>query len=289
MPASCPLPPVALALAMALTLPACSQPPKAREYPLVGQVVRVERSTSRVTIRHEDIPGFMPAMTMPFPVKPAALLDGREPGDLVTATLLVDGAEVWIGTLTKTGHAPLPPEEANPAGVLVPGDRVADQAFIDHRNQPLALDWLDGHVSVVTFVYTRCPLPEFCPAIDSRFVALQEEIAGAPAGSPMAGVRLLSVTIDPAYDTPGVLRAHAARLGVDDRAWRLVTAEPDVIEAFGRQFGLDVLQRGPGPADIVHSLRTIILDRDRRIVEMLGGAQWTAAELAAKVRAAAGA
>jgi protein SCO1/2 len=277
----------ATALAIALAAIACTQKPKPRELEIVGQIVRIDRSTSYATIRHDDIVGFMPAMTMPFAVRPASLLEGREPGDLVRGTLFVDGTEAWVGALTKTGHAPLPPAESSAGGGLVAGDRVPDAAFVDQAGAPLEITWLDGRVSVITFIYTRCPLPDFCPAIDSRFRALQDEIAKASGA--LARVRLLSVTIDPAFDTPDVLKAHATKLEARPETWRFVTAAPDAIAVFGRQFGLDVRGTGSGPADIEHNLRTIILDRDRRVVEMLTGAQWTAADLIAKVRAAAGA
>jgi protein SCO1/2 len=278
-----------VALALAAAAIACTQKPKPREFEIVGQIVRIDRNTHYATIRHDDIVGFMPAMTMPFAVKPSNLLEGREPGDLVRGTLLVDGAEAWIGALTKTGHAPLPPAETTAGLGLVVGDRLPDTTFVDHLNQPLGLDWLDAHTSVITFVYTRCPLPDFCPAIDSRFRALQDEIGKAPAGSALASVRLLSITIDPAFDTPAVLAAHATRLNARPAIWRFATATPETIAAFGQRFGLDVRQTGAGAADIEHNLRTIILDRDRRIVEMLTGAQWSASDLVAKVRAAAGA
>jgi protein SCO1/2 len=279
----------ATVVAIAVAALSCTQKPRPREFEIVGQIVRIDRATSYATIRHDDITGFMPAMTMPFAVKPAGLLEGREPGDLVRGTLLVDGTEAWIGALTKTGHGPLPPAGYGTGHGLVIGDRLPDAAFVDQSGQPLALSWLDGQASVVTFIYTRCPLPEFCPAIDSRFRALQQEISTAPAGGALARVRLLSVTIDPAFDTPGVLKAHAATLDARPEIWRFATAPPDAIAAFGQQFGLDVRQTGAGAADIEHNLRTVILGHDRRIVEMLTGAQWSAADLIAKVRAAAGA
>ncbi len=275
------------ALGLAILAVGCTQKPKPREYQVVGQIVRIDPSTAYVTLRHEDIVGFMPAMTMPFAVKPARLIEGREPGDLVTATLYVDGAEAWIGTLTKTGHAPLPDAPTAATGLVI-GDRLPDQGFTDERGQPLTLEWLDGRTSAITFVYTRCPLPEFCPAVDSRFRTLQQAITQAPAGSPLSQVRLLSVTIDPEFDTPQVLAAHAAKLEARPEIWRFVTAPVDQVAAFGHQFGLDVNKTGAAAADITHNLRTIVLDKDRRIVEMLTGAQWTAAELIEKVRAAAG-
>ena len=154
---------------------------------------------------------------------------------------------------------------------------------------PAPLSSFRGHRVALTFIYTRCPLPEFCPALDSRFRTLQQAIAAAPSGSPLSQVRLLSVTIDPAFDTPQVLAAHAARVDARPEIWRFATAPVDEIAAFGHQFGLDVRRSGSGAADIEHNLRTIILDRDRRIAVMLTGAQWTADELVQKVRAAAGA
>ena len=275
------------AVAMMVLAVGCTRQPPPREYQVVGQIVRIDRSTNYATIRHDDIQGFMPAMTMPFAVKPATLLEGRQAGDLVTATLYVDGAEAWIGKLTKTGHAALPAEAGG--GGLAIGDRVPDQTFTDHQDRPLTLAWLDGRASAITFIYTRCPLPEFCPAVDSRFRALQQAIADAPAGSPLSQVHLLSVTIDPAFDTPHVLAVHAAKVDARPEIWRFVTAPVDEITRFGHQFGLDVRRSGSAAADIEHNLRAIILDRDRRVVEMLTGAQWTPGELIQKVRAAAGA
>lgn len=278
-----------VAVLLALAAGACQRTPPPREYPVVGQIIRIDRATNHVTIRHEDIKGFMPGMTMPFPVKDAALLDGREPGDLIEATLLVQDTSAWIGSLRKTGHQALPAASELPAPGLAPGDRVPDQAFTDQDGAPMGLDWLDGHVAVVTFIYTRCPLPDFCPAIDSRFAQLQAGIKADGSGGPLAGVRLLSVTIDPAFDTPAVLKAHAARRGADPAIWRFATTGADRLPAFGRQFGLDVRQTGSAPADIEHNLRTIVLGRDRRIVEMLTGASWSATELAARLRTVAGA
>jgi protein SCO1/2 len=282
-----------LVLLLALALGACRRTPPPREYQVIGQIVRIDRATNHVTIRHEDIKGFMPAMTMPFPVRDANLLAGREPGDLVEATLLVQDTAAWIGSLRKTGHAALPEAGEAPVPGLAPGDHVPDQTFTDQDGAPLGLDWLDGHVAVVTFVYTRCPLPDFCPAIDSRFAQLQGLIessgdSGGSGGS-LADVRLLSVTIDPAYDTPAVLKAHAAKRGADPAIWRFATTGVEQLPAFGRQFGLDVRRAGSGPADIEHNLRTIVLGRDRRIVEMLTGASWNATELAARLRTVAGA
>lgn len=266
---------------------ACRQNPPARQYTLAGQIVAIDRATNHVTVQHGDIKGFMPGMTMPFAVKDPSLLEGRVPGDLITATLLVQNTEAWISGLTKTGSAPLPVASARPVPGLAPGDRVPDQTFVDQHDAPLTMGWVDGHGAVLTFIYTRCPLPDFCPAIDRRFVQLQDAIKGA-SGS-LAGVRLLSITIDPSFDRPAVLEAHSRKLGADPAVWRFGTAPQAEMAIFSRQFGLDVRQTGTAPADIEHNLRTVILDRDRRMVEVLTGTGWTAADVVERLRMVTGA
>lgn len=266
---------------------ACRKPPPIREFTVVGQIVAIDRRTNYVTLRHEDITGFMPGMTMPFAVKDPSLLDGRAPGDLVSATLLVQNTDAWLTRITRTGSAPLPAAADRPAPGLAPGDRVPDQTFVDQDDAPLTMGWADGRPVVMTFIYTRCPLPDFCPAIDRRFVALQTAIRGDSGA--LAGARLLSISIDPAHDRPAVLKAHAQKLGADPAVWRFVTAPAAEIAAFGRQFGLDVRQTGSAPADIEHNLRTVVIDRQRRIVETRTGSGWTAADVLVTLRRAAGA
>ena len=164
-------------LVAALLLAAFRPAPPPREYRLVGQILAVDRTTSRVTIRHQDIEHFMPGMTMPFPVKDARLLDGRAPGSLVDATLVVQGADVWISRLDVTGTAPLPADAA--AMGLAPGDGVRDAQFVDQDGTPMSIFGLHGP-TLVTFVYTRCPLPEFCPTIEKKLSALQRALQREP-------------------------------------------------------------------------------------------------------------
>src|SRR6185369_4426435 len=104
-----------------------------------------------------------------------------------------------------------------------PGDLVEDSAFLNQDGALASLRDLRGHRVAITFAYTRCPLPEFCPLMDRNFVTIQKAVAQTPA---MADVRLVTVTIDPAYDTPAVLKAHAQRLGADAKVWSFLTPEP---------------------------------------------------------------
>ncbi len=268
-------------LAATLALASCQKTPPVREYTVVGQIVAVQASAAGVTIRHEDIAGFMPAMTMPFQVKDPALLDGRKPGDLVRATLLVQDTDAWISDIAVTGHAPLPAVSSDASGGLSIGDAVPDVMFLNQAGKPVSLASLQGHPTVLTFVYTRCPFPDFCPAIDRRFVALQREIATDPALKP---VRLLSISLDPEFDRPSVLRAHADKLGADPAIWQFVTGDPDAITTFGQRFGLDVRRTGSAPADIEHNLRTVVIGGDGRIVSMLTGTRWEPSEVIVTLR-----
>ena len=266
-----------------LVLVGCHRAPAAREYHVVGQIVAVDRRAAKVTLHHEDIKDFMPAMTMPYRVKDAELLTGRKPGELVEATLAVAGTDAWITRLTVTGVAPVPPVAAIQASAE-PGDTLVDGAFVDQDGRRIRLHEWHGRPLILSFIYTRCPLPAFCPAIESRLAAVQQRIKTDPA---LRGTAIVAITIDPDYDTPAVLKQHAAARGADPAVWRFVTGTTAEIDAFGRQFGI-VVRRGDGsPNDIEHNLRTIVVSRDGRIVHVEDGAAWRVEDLVGALRRAA--
>jgi protein SCO1 len=274
------------ALGIALLAAAACGRNNVREYVLHGQVTAVHAERREITIRHQDIKGFMPAMTMPFKVRDARLLQGRRPGDLVQATLAVEDTDAWISALVATGAAPLAPEDAAPRREAVaPGDRVPDVSLVDQDGRSISVAGYRGHALVLTFVYTRCPLPAFCPTVDQRFVALQRAIARE---EDLKGTRLLSISIDPAFDRPDVLTAHARRLGIDTRVWTLATGEPEAIDRFGGSFGLAVTRGAGTPEDLEHNLRTAVVNRDGHIVQILTGTNWQVdTELLDRIREAA--
>ena len=262
---------------------ACGRAPEARQYELVGQVLAVRPDTSELVIKHEDIKGFMPGMTMPFKVRDAALLNGRQPGDLVTATLVVEEVNAYLSTVTVTGKAPLAdaPPAAAPA-ILQDGAPVADAALVDQNGEPRPLSSFRGHRVALTFIYTRCPLPEFCPLMDRHFVAVQQQIQKTPA---LADVRLVTVTFDPEFDTPAVLKTHATRRRADPAIWSFLTGEPPAVAAFAGQFGVYTEKSPESAIDITHNLRTAVIDADGRLVKVHTGNSWTPAELVADLSA----
>jgi len=275
-------------LALIATLAACGREAETRQYELEGQILGIEPSRNEVLIRHEDIEGFMPAMTMPFTVEDPALLDGKQPGDLVTATLVVGEVRAYLSTLAKTGRAPLETLAAasDVQRILAPGDEVAGATLVDQNGTARPFSSFRGHRVALTFIYTRCPLPEFCPLMDRHFAAVQKTIAATPA---LADVRLVSMTLDPEFDTPAVLKAHAARQGADQGVWSFVTAEPEVAADFASQFGLYVERNPDNPIDIIHNLVTVVVDANGRLAARHTGNDWTPAQLVADLQAAAAA
>jgi protein SCO1/2 len=258
--------------------------PAERAYPLRGVVVAVEPSAARLTVRHEAIPGFMPAMTMPLAAADAAELGDVRPGDTITATLRVGPDGSRLDAITVTGIPPEPPPvPALAVPLLRPGDPVPDALLTTQDGTPLALSDLRGRVVVLTFVYTRCPLPEFCPRQDAKFAELARKLALVPARA--GRVRLLSVSFDPAHDTPEALRAHAAQRGAVPPLWTFAAADPVELARLGPPLGLSYSPDGSG--EFVHTLSTAVIGPDGRLIRLERGGDWGVDALFADVARAA--
>ena len=264
---------------------ACGRAPdtSSRQFELQGQILAVRPERHEVVIKHQDIKGLMPGMTMPFTVKEDALIADKKPGDLVTATLVVGETQAYLSTLTTTGHADLS-EAAPPAppDILEPGQPVKDASLVDQDDKPRSFSTFKGHRLAVTFIYTRCPLPDFCPLMDKHFAAIQKTIQSTPA---LADVRLLTVTLDPAFDRPAILKAYARRREADPAVWTFLTGDPREVNSFATQFGLYVEHNPENAIDITHNLRTAVIDPEGRLVTVHSGNSWTPAELVADLSA----
>lgn len=264
-------------------LAACGEPARpgaVREFPLTGEVLAIKPDRTEITVKHDDVPGFMPPMTMPFAIKDPALLDGLAPGDQIAATLVLTDEESYLIALRRTGT--LPPDKRSalpgaPAPTIAPGGLVPDLALTQDDGTDTSLEAQRGRAVLVTFVYTRCPLPEFCPRMDRHFKAVQDAVTANPR---LAGhVRLFSLSFDPEFDTPARMRAHAARVGADPAVWRYATAPGGTIAAFGARFGLGVVRDGADRANISHNLRTLLVDRDGKLAKTYNGGEWLPSEV----------
>jgi protein SCO1 len=258
-----------------------------REVELRGVVVSVDVPKREITIQHEDIPRFMPSMTMPFKVRDVRLLEGRVPGDLVRGTLVVENADAHLRTLERTGSAPVP-AATSPAlsKTLTPGAEVPDARFLDDRGNTRRLSGWRGQALAVSFIYTRCPLPNFCPLMDLHFKAVQTVVLREP--DLRGRVRLLSVSFDPTHDQPQVLAARAKQLGADPAVWSYLTGERAEIARFASRFGVSIMPTDPETQEIVHNLRTAVIDADGRLTTILSGNEWTPPDLVAELRKAIG-
>ena len=268
--------------------------PASKRFAMKGVVRKVDAGAGEVTITHEAIPGLMPRMTMPFTLKDRSLLDDVRPGDEVEGPLAViyEAGEVKsidLLDLTVTRTAPpspgpassfLPPAPA-PA-TLRPGELVPDFEVTTQEGRPLRLSDLRGRVVVLTFIYTRCPLPEFCPAMDLKFADLARRIGANPARADRA--RLLSISFDPEHDTPEVLKGHAGRKGAKPPLWSFAVARPDELARVAGPLGLTYV---PGTREIEHNLRTAVIGPDGRLARLEAGAGWSAVELIREIDAPA--
>jgi protein SCO1/2 len=285
---------VVFAIAAAISLAACSSKSNQRTYPVHGQVVSVTPDRQEATVKHGEIPGLMPAMTMPYKIKAKAELDAVKPGDMIDATLTIVENDAFLTGVRKVGEAPLeqpPPEPttvmtgAGPQ-LLKPGDVVPDAPFVDQDGKKRAFDSFRGSTVVLTFIYTRCPLPTFCPMMDRQFATIQEHMHDDPL---LKKVHLVTITFDPAYDTPEVLKKHARELNADLKRWTFLTGDPKAIDTFGRRFGVLVARASNDPRDITHNLRTAIVGPDGKLIKIYTGNEWTPDEILADLKPTANA
>jgi protein SCO1/2 len=252
-----------------------------REYQLQGQILSVSPDRLQADVKHEEIPGFMPAMTMPYKVRDAAEFSSLQPGDLINATLVVISNDAYLEQVRKVGAAPLEQPAGAPTAssgfeLLKPGEAVPNVTFIDQDGRPREFASFEGAPVVVTFIYTRCPIPTFCPLMDRHFAAIQARVKEDPA---LRGVRLVSVSFDPIGDTPPVLKKHAETLGADPDVWTFLTGDRDEVDRFASRFGVSITRAQNDPIDIAHNLRTAIVGADGTLVKTYTGNEWTPAQV----------
>jgi protein SCO1 len=285
---------VGFVIAAALSLAACSPRSNQRTYTVHGQVLAVTPDRQEATVKHGEIAGLMPAMTMPYKIREKAELNAVRPGDVIDATLVIVENDAYLTAVKKVGEAPLeqaPPEPTTVttgSGVplLKPGELVPDSTFVDQDGKKRAFNSFRGSMVVLTFIYTRCPLPTFCPMMDRHFVAIQERMHDDPL---LTKVHLVTITFDPAYDTPAVLRKHARELNADLSRWTFLTGDQDAIEKFGGRFGVFVTRASNDPRDITHNLRTAIVGPDGKVIKIYTGNEWTPDEILADLKPVANA
>ena len=271
-----------LPLVFAALLSACGGTKSTqRTFPVEGQIIAITPDRSEATIKHGEIKGLMPAMTMPYRFKEKAELDAVKPGDIVNGTLVIVENDAYLTTVKRIGEAPIeqaPPETivataaSSGLDLLKPGDTVPDSAFLDQDGKKKTFRAFRGSRVVLTFIYTKCPIPTFCPMMDRHFVTLQEHFQDDPA---LKDVHLVTISFDPAVDTPPVLKQHARELKADFKRWTFLTGDRDDIDKFATRFGMSVARAPNDARDITHNLRTAVISAEGKLLKMYTGNEWT--------------
>lgn len=248
-----------------------------REFPTDG---------GSVVIRHEEIPGYMPKMTMTLTVRDTNELRGLKEGDEVTFQLHAMEDDHWIDGLKRIGHAELPTPTSVVGGAvkeLRPGELLPDFALLAEDGASVPLSSFRGRAVAFTFIFTRCPLPDFCPRMSKHFARARTLLLGRTNGP--ANWQLLSLSFDPEFDSPAVLRRYAKthRQGNDDR-WLFGVLATNVITSLAPQLDLKLVREG---GSISHNLRTVVVDPQGRIHRQFDGNDWTPEQLADAVTEAA--
>jgi protein SCO1/2 len=238
----------------------------------------------RVMVSHDDIPGYMPAMTMPFTLAADQAHPPLAPGHTVRFQLLVGSGSPRAQGFIVTGHdaavvaALAAPASTPTASRLRTGDPLPPFALVDQRGEPFTLERLRGRRTAVTFIFTRCPVPEFCPLMVQRFLEIERALTRDRG---LADVRLVAITLDPRNDTPEVLAAYATAKGVDQARWRLLTGSAGEVAGLTKAFAVHVEKNG---VLLDHTLATAVIDAEGRVVEIWRGNRWTAADVVSALR-----
>jgi protein SCO1/2 len=257
-------------------------------YKLRGKVVRTDAASCEVTLNHDAIPGFMDAMTMPYKLKDANILSELHPGDVLTADLLVSqdpNADVLLDHIVVIAQGKPDYRPAVSYHVPAPGDAVPDFRLRNQDGRPIRLAQFKGKALLITFIYTRCPLPDFCPRVTHNFVEVNRELASNPAL--YARAHLLCVSFDPQHDTPERLRAYGAQyIGSDAEGafdhWDFAVPDEPVLKQMAQYFDVGMSDAADG--SITHTLSTTLIGPDGKVVRFYPGNEWTVEQVAADVK-----
>lgn len=278
-----------------VVLAGCSDPNQPKAYEDVHGVVKELKPDGKtVVIQHEKIPGYMEAMTMSFEVKDSGELKSVKAGDGVAFRMLVTEKDGWIdrvkvvsNAVTATAAEP----EPDPAVTVLPnvpelkvGDAVPDYTYTNELGKVVKLSEFRGKSLALTFIFTRCPFPTFCPRMTDHFKAVQKTLQ-SDASAPK-NWQLLSVSFDPAFDTPATLRAYGKSKGYDPEGWSLVSGDMTQVASLAQHFGL-YFARTSNPAAQNHNLRTVVIDPSGKVHSIFIGNDWTPEELIQEIKAAA--
>jgi protein SCO1/2 len=258
---------------------------KSERYNLRGEVLGKDPAKNEITVKHSDIPGFMPAMTMPFNVKSPSVFQELQPGDKIAAEVVVaaDGGDYWLENVRitdrsgrKAAKAPAPP---HPIAV---GESVPNLPLTNQDGKAFRLSDFKGKAVLLTFIYTRCPMPNFCPRLSSQFARIHNDLKKTP--DDYRKTHLLSISFDPKYDTAPVLRKYGLAYLDNDPSgfahWDFASTTPGDLRRLANAFGLEYIEEDK---QISHTMNIVLIAPDGTVARYWSTA-WTAAELEKALR-----
>ena len=280
-----------LLLAFAVGPLACRPRRSANEkrYPIKGKVVAVDTGDHTITIAHEDIKGYMPAMTMPFKLKNEADLAMVKPGDQVTGTLVIDDLSSWVEITSIIEGGPPVSQNVDVPGEPKPGTDVPDFGLVNQDGKRIHLAQYRGKTLLITFVYTRCLQPDQCTLMSNNFAAIDQALQQQP--ETYDKTHLLTVSFDPEYDTPKVLRSygasHTGRYSDETfQHWEFASGSKDEVKGIAQFFGLRYYHDTESSDEqVIHSMRTAIIGPDGKVLKLYRGNEWKPEEILGEVRA----
>jgi protein SCO1/2 len=268
----------------------------AQRYPASGLVLQIDRPHNTFVATCKAIPGYMDAMVMPIAVHDAKLLDGLQPSTMVDFTLVVTAGDAWAENVIVRHFQSQEQDPFQAHGLqlienfgrtdpaareVAAGQAVPDFTLTDQTGQRVSLSQFKGKVVAASFVYTSCPVPNFCFRLSNNLGRLQKRFAERMGRD----LILLSITIDPARDTPEVLAKYATTWKADARSWHFLTGPDADVRTVSRRFGVNFW---PAEGSLTHSLHTIVIDRQGRLAANLEGNEFTADQLGDLVSAQLG-
>ncbi|HEY3703938.1 MAG TPA: SCO family protein [Terracidiphilus sp.] len=290
-------------LAATILLPGChkaassDQPSSAdssyKTYKLKGKVMSTNLKTGEVTVNHQAIPGFMEAMTMPYKVKDPGVLSELHPGDVITADVLVSqtpDADILLDHIVVVAQGKPDYKPTSQYHVPSPGDAVPDFKLRNQDDRAISLNQFRGKQLLVTFIYTRCPMPEFCPRVTRQFAQIDRQLQSDPAV--YSKTHLLCVSFDPENDTPARLRAYGATyIGSDAKSafahWDFAVPDKATVDKMAQFFDVGITK--DSEANITHTLSTTLIGADGKVNQFYPGNEWTVEQVLADVKHGAGA
>ncbi|MEK6397359.1 MAG: SCO family protein [Terriglobus sp.] len=261
-------------------------------FTIKGTVVAVDTQRGEVTLQHDAIPGFMEAMTMPYKVERPEIAKEFQPGDVIRARLLTEKDSDGVYHNTRLNEiAILAQKHLNvkpTANYHVPtkGDAIPDFDMTNQDGKPLHFSQLKGKAVLLTFIYTRCPLGDYCPKMSRNFQAIRGMMKNDAAVQ--NHTEFVSISFDPTFDTPAVLKAYGKNyVGGDDFShWQFVRPKDDTtLKAIEQFFNVGATQESNG--SLTHSLSTVLIDPQGKIADWFPGNEWDPATVYAQMKALA--